>query len=96
MSEDSIKLVTGLLDKNPETRYTLDDTIKLTWKKTSKIIPNPKFQTKFRKFVTKRKKQKLLSAPFAQSSVSRPNKYMSHMGGNYAKDSVAHLQINSK
>ena len=72
VSEDSRKLVFGLLEKEPSKRAGLDEIIKLAWVKISKAAASNKksgkFTKDFRKFVSDRKKQRLLSAPYTNSS----------------------------
>ena len=76
VSEASKTLVAGLLNKDPTKRTDLDELIKLTEKKTSMVnlISYGTFHSKFRGTVSKRKKQRLMSAPFrlAHSTANSP------------------------
>ena len=97
VSKDSIKLVSGLLDKNPNTRSTLDDILKLAWLKTSEIdlVTSGKyFRQKFRGFVIKRKKQRMMSTPGLRSSSNNNHNNNGYNNGyNYRQDPVMQLTL---
>ena len=58
VSENTKELVAGLLDKDPQTRATLDDIVKLVWENTSARMPL-KTRHKFRNTLIKRKKLRM-------------------------------------
>ena len=91
VSEDSRKLVFGLLDKDPTKRSGLDEIIKLAWVKISKAAAandkkSSKFKLQFRKFLKDRKNNRLLSAPYTTNSTS-------NTGNKNTKNNINHSNI---
>ncbi|ETO11192.1 Protein kinase domain containing protein, partial [Reticulomyxa filosa] len=68
VSQETLELVKGLLEKNPQKRKTVDDILKLTWKVSSTKNAFRVAHSKFKQTVQKRKFHRF-SNPFEKSTV---------------------------